>query len=240
MRRSLALGLVAPCCLAAACGSAGPNFGSLNGKTASEVLALTTTAISTERFSFHFVDQSRVGTKTTTLTGEDTAAGSYQVLSGSGSALEVEQRADKSLYVRGAAGGLEGALGLSTTAAAADAGKWISLQPADSPYKAVAAALDPHQELYAFVPTAPYTLESPREFHGRTVVGVAGKAPILAVNGTGLVATVYVPTEPPYTPVGATLTFGTGVSAGVEAVVFSRWGQRTNPPAPAGAVAYST
>jgi len=240
MRLSLVMGLVAPCCLAAACGSSGPDYGSLQGDTPSEVLALTTTAISTDGSSFHFVDQSRVGSKTTTLTGDDTAAGSYQVLSGSGAALEVEQRADKSLFVRGAAGALVGALGLSPTAAAASAGKWISLQPADTPYTSVAGALDPQKELDVFVPTPPYTLKAPRAFHGRTVVGVAGKARTSAVNGTGLLATIYVPTEPPYTPVGATLTFGSGTTAGVEAVVFNDWGQRTNPPVPASVVAFSS
>ena len=90
------------------------------------------------------------------------------------------------------------------------------------------------------MPTAPYTLEAPKAFHGRTVVGVAGRAWASAVNGTGLLATIYVPTEPPYTPVGATLTFGTGAAAGVEAVVFNHWGQRTNPPLPATVVAFSS
>ncbi|HVC70606.1 MAG TPA: hypothetical protein VNC61_10185 [Acidimicrobiales bacterium] len=162
------------------------------------------------------------------------------MLSGSGSALEVERRSDRSVYFRGAAGALESALGLSPTIASANTGNWVALQPSDVPYSSVVAALDPQMELNTLVPSAPYTLEDPRTFHGRTVVGVAGKAQASAVNGTGLVATLYVPTEPPYTPVGGTLSFGSGTTAGVEAVVFSRWGRPQNPPAPATSVTFSS
>lgn len=102
------------------------------------------------------------------------------------------------------------------------------------------AALDPKSELDAYVPLAPYVLDAPRQFHGRTVVGVTGKARASAGNGTGHVVTLYVPTEPPYTPVGATLTFGSGAGAGVEAVIFNNWGQRIDPTVPTGAVAFSS
>jgi hypothetical protein len=240
MRISLVVGLVAPCFVAAACGSSGPSSGSLSGESPQEILRLTTTAITADNFSFHFIDQSRVGSKTTTLVGDDTAAGSDQVLSGTGAALAVERRSDGTIFIRGAASALESALSLSPTAAAAHAGVWISLQPSDAPYTTVLTALGPQQEINTFVPTSPYTLSSPRQFHGRTVVGVSGAARSSAVNGAGHIVTLYVPTEPPYTPVGATLTFGSGSSAGVEAVVFDRWGRRINPPAPSPALAYSS
>jgi hypothetical protein len=241
MRLTLLAGLVAPCLLAAACGSSGPGFGSLNGESPTEILALTTTAITADGFSFHFVDVSRVGAKTTTLTGTDTAAGSDQTLSGSTPSLEVEQRADGSVFVRGAATALQAALGLTSSTATSNAGKWISLQPGDTPYQTVTAALGPKQELDEFVPIAPFTLDAPRVYRGRTVVGVSGSARASAAGGAkGNVVTLYVPTEPPYTPVGATLTFGSGSSAGVEAVVFDRWGQRIDPPVPSGAVAFSS
>ena len=69
--------------------------------------------------------------------------------------------------------------------ATANAGKWISLQPGDTPYQAVTAALAPKAELDAFIPLAPYTLVAPRQFHGRTVVGVSGRPPASVANGTG-------------------------------------------------------
>jgi hypothetical protein len=245
MRFSVVVGLVAPCCLVAACGSAGSgsgslSSGSLSGESALEILALTTTAITANGFSFHFIDVSRVGLKTTTLTGTDTAAGSEQTLSGSVPALTVERRSDGTVFVRGAAEALQSALGLSQTTATSNAGKWIELQSGDTPYSAVTAALGPKQELDAFVPVAPYVLDAPQHYHGRTVVGVSGKARASAGNGTGHVVTLYVPTEPPYTPVGATLTFGTGSGAGVEAVIFNSWGQRIDPPVPTAAVSFSS
>jgi hypothetical protein len=240
MRFSVVVGFVAPCCLVAACGSSGPSSGSLSGKSPRKILALTTTAITAADSSFHFVDESRVGSKTTTLTGDDTATGATQSLTGDVAALTVERRADGSVFVEGAAEALQNALGLSQATATAQAGKWIELQSGDAPYSAVTAALAPKNELNTFVPLAPLTLGAPRSFHGRTVIGVSGTAPASAANGKGHVVTLYVRTEAPYTPVGATLTFGSGSSAGVEAVVFDRWGQRVDPPAPTGAVLFSS
>jgi hypothetical protein len=240
MRFSVVVAFVAPCCLVAACGSSGPTAGSLSGKSAHEILSLTDAAIKTSDSSFHFVDESQVGSKTTTLTGDDTAAGATQTLSGDVSALTVERRANGTVFVRGAAEALQNALGLSPATATAQAGKWIELRSGDAPYSAVTAALAPKNELDSFVPVAPFTLGAPRSFHGRTVIGVSGTAPASAANGEGHVVTLYIPTEAPYAPVGATLTFGTGTSAGAEAVVFNRWGQRVDPPVPAGAVLFSS
>jgi hypothetical protein len=205
-----------------------------------EILALTTTAITANGFSFHFVDVSSVGSTTTTLTGEDTAAGATQTLTGDVPSLTVDRRSDGSVFVQGQPDALQSALGLSQSIASTQAGKWIELQSSDPPYSAVTAALDPKNELDTFIPVAPFTLQSPRQFHGRTVVGVSGIPRASAANGKGHVVTLYVPTEPPYTPVGATLTFGTGSSAGVEVVIFNRWGQRIDPPVPTGAVAFSS
>jgi hypothetical protein len=240
MRFSIVVGLVAPCCLVAACGSSGPSAGSLSGESPLEILALTTTAITANGFSFHFVDVSSVGSRTTTLTGDDTAAGATQTLTGDVPSLTVERRTDGSVFVLGQAEALQNALGLSQATATTQVGKWIELQASDAPYSAVTAALNPKNELDTFVPAAPFTLQAPRAFHGRTVVGVSGTARASAANGKGHVVTLYVPTEPPYTPVGATLTFGTGSSAGVEAVIFNRWGQRVDPPVRTGAVAFSS
>jgi hypothetical protein len=240
MRFSVVVGLVAPCCLLAACGGSGPSAGSLSGESPQEILALTTTAITVTDFSFHFVDVSSVGSRTTTLTGDDTAAGATQTLTGDVPSLTVDRRTDGSVFVRGQAEALQSALGLSQATAATNAGKWIELQSSDAPYSAVTAALAPKNELDTFVPVAPFTVDAPRSYHGRTVVGVSGTARASAANGKGHVVTLYVPTEPPYTPVGATLTFGSGSSAGVEAVIFDRWGQRIDPPVPSGAVPFSS
>src|SRR5580704_792138 len=113
MRFSVVVGLVAPCCLLAACGGSGPNAGSLSGESPQEILALTTTAITVTDFSFHFVDVSSVGSRTTTLTGDDTAAGATQTLTGDVPSLTVDRRTDGSVFVRGQAEALQSALGLS-------------------------------------------------------------------------------------------------------------------------------
>jgi hypothetical protein len=233
------LGLVAPLCLVPACGSSGADLGSLTGKSPEQILGLASTAIASKK-SFHFVDQSRVGKNTTTLTGNDSSAGADQTLSGVGAALEVVRIVGGAVFLRGAAGALVSALGLPQAIATANAGRWISLFSSDGPYAAVTASLDPQGELATYVPQGQLRLEGPRAFRGTTVVGVTGTAPASAVNGTGRAVTLYIPTEAPYTPVGATLTLGTGKSQGAEAVVFDHWGERINPAVPTGAVAYSS
>ena len=172
-----------PVVLAAACGSSGSRiYGSLNGESPSEILALTTTAISVNGSSFHFVDQSRVGSKTTTLAGDDTAAGSYQVLSGSGAALEVVQQSGQEPVRAGCGGGdRRGALGLSPVGDGQR--RQVDLPPAGQTPLQVRwrERSIPQKELNIFVPMAPYTIQAPRGLprpHRRR--GGSGRARIIS------------------------------------------------------------
>jgi hypothetical protein len=234
------LGLTATGCLVTSCGSSSNGFGSLSGKTPQQILTSAAEAIAADHDAFRFVDQSRVGHATTTVIGSDSDLTSEQTLSGAGAALQVERVTDGTIYLRGAAGALVSALGLSQAVATAYAGRWIFLSPSDGPYGPVNGTLNPLPEIDSFFPDPPYELESPRVFHGATVVGVIGHAPASAANGTGHALTLFVPTTAPHTPVGATLTFGTGASSGTEAVVFDHWGEAVQVTAPPAAVAYST
>jgi len=189
-------------------------------------------------FSFHFVDQSRSGSKTTTLIGDDTTTGSIQSLSGAAAALAVVRTAGGTIYVKGSSPALQSALGLSSVTALTVAGKWLSLEASDQPYQSVAAALDPQKEIDSFTPAQPFTESNPRRFHDRMVVGISG--PVSGGTGATHTVTLYVPTEAPYTPVGATLTFGGGSSAGVEAVAFSHWGEQIHPSTPHPSVSFSS
>jgi hypothetical protein len=227
--------------LATACSSnPSPDLGALKGKTAATVLSLSQAAVTATASSFHFADETRVGSHVTTLSGYDTNDGADQILGGAAPSLEVLRTAAGGIFVRGAATALQASLNLSAAVAAAHTNSWISLVPGDAPYVTVANTLDPGQELNSFIPAAPLHLEGPRKLHGRTVLAVVGTAAATAANGAGHVATLYVPTKAPYTPVGATLTFGSGSEHGTEVVVFKEWGKRVDPATPTAAVAYST
>ena len=89
-------------------------------------------------------------------------------------------------------------------------------------------------------PSPPCTWWRRRLLHGRRVVGVSGMAPSTAANGTGKTRDLVVPTNPPYTPVGASLTYGSGSTRGLEVAVFGHWGEKILPTAPTGAIPYST
>lgn len=240
--RRLALCLLASVALlAAACGSsADTQMGSLQGKSAKQILALAYAAINHAGTSFHFVDQTKAGDKTVTLVGDDTTFGSDQVLSGDAPALEVRRGSSPLIYVRGAATALVDALGLSQAVASSHAGQWIVLNPSDGPYQKVATALGPQSEIGNFVPQNPLHLEASRPIAGHQVVDVVGAAPSAADAGAGATTTMIVPTEAPYTPLGAVLRFHHGSSSGTEAVLFGRWGEHVTEVVPTPVVQYGS
>jgi hypothetical protein len=198
------------------------------------------TAIAASHSSFSFVDESTVGSQTTKLTGDDSHAGADQTVSGSVATLEVVRTTRGNIYLRGAANVLHATLGIPPSTAAANSDHWIVLTPGDTPYSAVASTLEPQKELDSFYPRSPFQLDGPSQFHGRAVLGVKGIAATTAGNTGRHTAIIYVPITPPFSPVGATLTFGSGSGRGLEAVVFGRWGKVVHPPTPNGAVAYSS
>ena len=212
MRLSLVLGLVAPCCLAAACGSSGPDFGSLKGETANQVLALTTTAISVNGFSFHFVDQSHVG-----LEDDDPDRGRH---SGRLRSDTVRIRIAARCRPHGVRSRLRP--GISRCAPErprpvedggrrATAGR-LDLPPVDRrPLRLRGGGPRPEgraQPLRAHGPL--HARSAPPNSTGGPSSAYPGTRPHPGAGSSGHTATIYVPTQPPYTPVGATLTFGSG------------------------------
>ncbi len=212
----------------------------MTGKTPQQILSLSDAAVAKAHSSFHFIDESRLQSQDTILSGYDTAQGAAQRLTSGAEELSVERTATGVLYVRGTAGALEKALGLPVAVAESETKTWIAVQAADAPYAVVAGALVAKQELGYFRPQSPLHLRGPVSFHGRSVLALSGRAVRAAGGGAGDTATLYVPTKAPYTPVGATLTFGSGSNQGSEAIVFNQWGTSTSPTVPAGAVAFSS
>jgi hypothetical protein len=240
VHRGVLAGLLIPCFVAGACGGASDGAGSLSGHTPPQVLNLATRAMAAQKSSFHFVDESRVGSQIIYLRGYDTGSGAEQLVSGAAPELEVERTAAGRLFVRGEAAALEDSLNLSKATAALYTNRWISLQRTDSPYASVASALEPRQEINSYLPVANLTLHGPLQFHGHSVLAVRGAAGAAVAKGTAHTATIYVAAQSPHTAVGATLTFGSGAGQGMEAAVFTEWGKQDSPAAPTASVAYST
>ncbi len=237
MRRLLLLGLAVPC-VASACGSS--PLGALEGKSPKAVLSLAEQAMDDAHHSFHFADETRVDDETTTVTGNDSGVGANETLSGAAPNLQVVRTADGTIYIRGAAAALQSALGLSSATATSHVGTWISLAPSDSPYTKVDDALAWQNEVDYYLPQSSLHLVTSKPIGGHHVIGVTGKAPAADDDGHGATATLFVPTSAPFTPVGASLNFGSASSAGTEVVLFGQWGTQARPSAPSGAVPLSS
>jgi hypothetical protein len=238
VRLTVLAGLSVACGILAGCGSSSP-LGSLAGDSPSSVLAMATHAIAEAGSSFHFVDRTRVGTRTVTVFGDDSPAGAQEVLTGSAPNLQVRRTTDGVIYLQGAAAALESALGLSKPSALAHVGTWIKLEKGDAPYAKLDAALQPANEYSSYLPDAPLRFVTSPPVNGLDTTGVAGSAPAQASGGHGETATLVVPTASPYPPAGGTLTFTQGTQHGDETALFGRWGEKVDPATPAHSVSYA-
>jgi hypothetical protein len=232
VRRLVLVGGLLLVAATAACG--GPSAGGLSGKSASQVIGLARAA-GTKEGSFHFVDQSGTGKNIQRLVGDLSASGGQQELQGPNGTLEV-RLVGSTIFVNGDEVGLEDALALSASVAGAQAGKWISLVPADAPYKKVRNAMSPSAELDPYIPSSNLTVGKVQTLHGYPVLAVSGTA---SSAGTQATATLFVSTKAPFVVVGASLV-AKGSSADSEEVAFTGWGEHVGFPVPSGSVAFSS
>jgi hypothetical protein len=148
-----------------------------------------------------------------------------------------------SCYIEGNAAALTANLGLSATTAAAHAGRWISLAPADPPYAAVYAAVTASSALADNI-TMTARQERPVTTAGRrrirTVVGVitpvhvAGQT--IAIKGTATLAVAVAS----HLPIRYAQRGTVDRQRTTSELTFSRWGERVTVTAPTGAVPYSS
>jgi hypothetical protein len=229
--------------LAASCGASGSSsttptaaVGALNGKTATEILTSATAAAQTAGTA-HYVlsavpnSQSIVGDASQTEGQQSVTEGSQhiQVIYVGGVA-----------YVRGDAGGLNLAMGLTPTVAAKYANKWIAVHSTDSIYTSIKAAVLLSGTVDELDPTGTLTLTAPTTVAGRQAVGVKGGLPGPSQSGVNGTATLYVAASHPTVPLKLTATAKQGTKRITELGVFSDWGKPLNLRPPAGAIAYSS
>jgi hypothetical protein len=86
--------------------------------------------------SFHYRAVWQTGGMTQTIVGDAGLSSGMQSVSFGGAQFSVVL-IDRVIYVRGDSAALRDQLGLATTTASADAGKWIALQQSDGPYQSI-------------------------------------------------------------------------------------------------------
>lgn len=178
----------------------------------------------------------------TTMTADisrDAAAEAIQGSDGSVTSLVLK---DGTIYVRSTATVLANTLGLSSTAATANAGKWISISQADGAYQTVLAALSIEAELAPYAPTkATAKTGEVTKLKGTevSVLPISGRfdatgmaTPVDAAAATfigqrdGLVQ-------------GGSIVVGGKSGAERKLAIFTSWGKPINVTAPTGAVPYA-
>jgi hypothetical protein len=231
--RLSAVALVLLAVTAAACSSGGPSA------TPTDLLHTSTSAAEATG-SVHFAEVTRQGSTTQSLVGALSAPAAWETLVTGGSRFEVRLTGGV-VYVRGPAAVLESALGLSRTAATANAGNWISVQSGDAPYSPVVQALSLEGELDPYVPGEPGLHQGATvHVHGHAATPVTGTPSVTVSQGNAGVVTLFVATESPHLPLGGTLVLQKGKVRASRVVAYTNWGKPVTVSAPSGAVPYSS
>ena len=121
-------------------------------------------------------------------------------------------------YISGNGQGMTSYFGLPTALGPTLAGRWISVQPADPQFRAVAANVTLASALANVTPSGRLIMGRRSRVNGQAVKSVAGTAP-----GGGGRLVLFIAARGRSLPVEAVESSGGGTSARGEIVTFSRW-----------------
>jgi hypothetical protein len=138
-------------------------------------------------------------------------------------------------YISDNGQGMTSYFGLPAALVPTLAGRWISVQPTDSAFRAVTANVTLASALVDVTPAHPLTMGKRSRVNGQTVKSIAGAAP-----GGGGRLTLFVAAHGRLLPVEAAESSGAGTSAKGEIVTFTRWGESLHVARPQGAIPIST
>ena len=138
-------------------------------------------------------------------------------------------------YISGNGQGMASYFGLPASLASRLAGRWISVPPTDSSFRAITANVTLASALDNVTPTRSLVMGKRSTVNGQPVKSIAGAAP---GGGGGL--TLFVAAHGRPLPVEAAESSGAGTSAKGEVVTFTRWGESLHVATPQGAVPIST
>ena len=192
--------------------------------------------------SMRFTDRSTSGKETESLSGAISAKAAGESLTATGSdPLEV-LLVGHTIYLQASAQILQSALDLPAEAAAAESGKWISMQSGDSAFATLADELTVTSELNTYVPASHLKVGKEIKVAGHKVIPITGQPSAAAANGaTSGSAALLVSPKSPYLPVGGTLILSkTGSSELKEVAIFGEWGKSVSLSAPTGAVSFDS
>ena len=231
-------GLLAP---ALALGAGAPAGASSISRSPTRLLAATSSAVK-KAGSMTFTDRSVSGKVTETYSGAVSATTAAETLTATGEPALQVVLVDQVIYIRAGSTVLENSLDLSPTAAAAEAGKWISVQSSDAPFAGLASQLTVASELTAYFPASKRRIGKASSVAHHPVITVYGDPSASAANGaTAGSAALFLSAKAPYLPVGGSLILAkSGSAERKEVAVFKNWGKPFSVIAPTSPVSYDS
>jgi hypothetical protein len=138
-------------------------------------------------------------------------------------------------YISANGQGMTSYFGLPSSLVPTLAGRWISVHPTDSPFRAVTANVTLASALRNVTPAGALVTGKRSRVDGQSVNSIAGTVP-----GGGGRLTLFLAAHGRPLPVEAVESSGAGKSAKGEIVTFARWGEHLHVPTPSGAIPIST
>ena len=225
--------------LATSCSSGGSSSTSSAGSSAaSTLITKSQTAVQTAG-SVHFVDVTKIGSKSESLIGDIGPSSAQEVLSVSGSEVLSVVLVSNTIYIKtSSASVLQSALSLSATTAAASVNKWISISSTDKAYSSIAQSLTVNAALSIYYPKSSAASILPsKTVAGVTVTPVTGSS--TPSTKTTEQTTVYL-NQKTSLPVTASLVAKSGSTTETKQAVFTKWGDPITITAPADSVTYAS
>lgn len=226
------------CALAASCGG-GPDYGTLAGKSASQILDNALTAAHNQRAVHYVLESTTTGnSQSQKITGDAGQSGGDQVVQTGSATVEV-MVIGQTAFVQGNQAGLQQTLGFSATASAKYPNQWIAVSPSDPLYQPITQSVTISGIFGQLKPTGKLTSSTPGTISGQHVVGVKGGLPGNPQSGVTGQATVYVTTKAPNLPIGFVGQAKSSSASVTDIGAFNHWGETLNLSAPATSVPYS-
>ena len=219
-----------------ACGSSGPPPDALSGKSPAQVLRLAL-ADARKAATMRYTISTQSGSAKQSVAGDANADGGAVVVTNSTGVLRVIVIGDTA-YIQSDAAGLQGALGVSSAVATANAGKWISVTSADPQFGDLATSTSFSSTLAEFTPGG-------NNLHLTERTVAKHRVGLIDGIGTSSVATqpydiqMAVTTKSPVLPVAGAVTIQAGGKTATQIAVFAVWGKPLTLTAPPNATPLS-
>lgn len=207
------------------------------GATPSAATLYQQALATTKGWSVHYVSSGTSATASNLETGDaGPASGTQEVTIHDGSVSDQASLIviGEFTYVKGTASSLVDLMGLPSTVAAADADHWVTFSTANPDFAQIVAGVRSHDVAQELAIRGPFTLGPQKMVDGIEVDAIRGTQGGQGAKVTHAVLYVRATGRPTIVEED---TVGSAASAnGQSRIVFSRWGERVRPMAPAAAI----